>query len=195
MNYRTLLFFVLLCIGKLYSQNVYYAKDTVACCKFESKIFQETFFPELLKSVEISETSINDVENRLGKPSAKLYAKNDLFIYHPYGAKYYEYKELGIKITFQITKNDKIFRVVDVQLKNNSKLHFGKNIQTSITNYKDVLSEIGGTPKIKYDINNSIYALIYCLSDHNTMIYIVINKDGLVTEIFIGEQNFECKNF
>jgi len=153
----------------------------------------EQLFPAKFRNIKIQETTTKEFKTLYGKPNSKKFCKDCRWMFYKNGAIFYYYKEIGITAIFQRTKNDDIYRLVELEFTPESNFIFGKDTKAGKTSYLSAIEDLG-IPTKTHSSGEKIYAGLYCFDDNITLLYLSVNKETqLLKSIVICEQHLECK--
>lgn len=153
----------------------------------------DLLFPAKFRNIKIQETTTEEFKTLYGKPNSKKFCKDCRSMFYKNGAVFYYYKEIGVTAIFQRTKNDDIYRLVELEFTPESNFIFGKGTKAGITSYKSAIEDLGNPTK-NHSSGERIYAGLYCFEDNITLLYLSVDKvTQLLKSIVICEQHLECK--
>lgn len=153
----------------------------------------DLLFPAKFRNIKIQETTTEEFKALYGKPNSKKNCKDCRLMFYKYGAIFYYYKEIGVTAIFQRTKNDDIYRLVELEFTPGADFVFGKDTKAGVTSYLSAINDLGNPTKT-HSSGEKVYAGLYCFNDNITLLYLSINKETqMIKSIAICEQHLECK--
>lgn len=106
--------------------------------------------PDKYNTLVLKQTTIKDVSSVFGKPDNKISCKTCGCIKHEFAVKTYNYKKLGMRISFERSTTDKTYKISWIEFTEPCTILFGKSTKIGSSTSNETFEDIG-VPSSQFD--------------------------------------------